>query len=196
MSDPMNRPNDRVVTPPPESRPRKSANPLLWVLLLLAVLALGWYAYNTMVGAGDATPDVAAPAVDDTAADAETRESAPAANGEAAASRSKREPATRRSTSRPSTAINRAAQPIVRQQPDYPREALRAGAEGIVMVRAQVDANGIPTQVEVVDRSGSRELDRSALDAVRKWRFTPAMKDGRRVASTVQVPIEFRRAQQ
>lgn len=75
--------------------------------------------------------------------------------------------------------------------PAYPSAALRRGDAGTVMVRVEVGADGVPTDVSVEARSGSRDLDRAALDAVRRWRFNPAQRDGQPVASSVVVPIDF-----
>ena len=55
----------------------------------------------------------------------------------------------------------------------------------------QVSRDGVPIDVSVDDRSGNREFDRSALQAVRQWRFQPALRDGKPVAATVRVPVEF-----
>ena len=46
-----------------------------------------------------------------------------------------------------------------------------------------------------VERSGerSRDLDRAVLEAARKWRFEPAMKDGKPVAAAVVLPVDFKR---
>jgi protein TonB len=183
MSDPMNRPSD---APPPESLPRKSASPLLWLLVLVALLALGWYFYNqrpieTVVpppAAVDASPQ-------------------PAPSSEAPASTTTR-PARKADNTGPARAsrINRAPEPIARIQPEYPTQALRNHEEGTVLVRVNVDANGMATNPEVVNRSGSRELDRAAMDAVRRWQFKPALKDGKAIASTVEVPVEFKLGQQ
>ena len=65
---------------------------------------------------------------------------------------------------------------------------MRAGDEGTVLVRAEIDASGKPSNVELAKRSRSRDLDRAALAAVRNWTFEPAIRDGKAVASTVQVP--------
>ena len=67
--------------------------------------------------------------------------------------------------------------------------------EGSVSVRIEVDANGVPGDVRVVERSGerSRDLDRAVINAVRDWRFEPAMKDGKPVAGAVVLPVEFKR---
>ena len=44
----------------------------------------------------------------------------------------------------------------------------------------------------MIRRSGSRALDRAAVDAVRQWTFEPAVRGGRTVAADVQVPVTFR----
>ena len=76
--------------------------------------------------------------------------------------------------------------------PQYPPAALRSGVTGTVMVRVAVDASGAPTEVTLEKNSGSRDLDRAAVEAVRKWRFQPAQRDGRPVAASLVIPIEFR----
>ena len=58
-------------------------------------------------------------------------------------------------------------------------------------LRLHVDARGEPGQVDLVSSSGSRSLDRAASDAVRRWRFAPAMRGGQPVEAAVQVPITF-----
>ena len=75
--------------------------------------------------------------------------------------------------------------------PDYPRGALRRGIEGTVMVRVDVGPDGVPTSVGISRSSRSRELDRAAIEAVQRWRFRPAMADGRPTVGSVVVPIEF-----
>jgi protein TonB len=75
--------------------------------------------------------------------------------------------------------------------PQYPARALRRGDSGTVRVRVEVDAGGNPTKVTLVERSGSRQLDRAAQDAVQQWRFKPAQREGRAVPGVVVVPIDF-----
>ena len=75
--------------------------------------------------------------------------------------------------------------------PDYPRRALRRGVEGVVLVRVDVGPDGVPTSVGISQSSRSRELDRAAIEAVERWRFRPAMADGRPTVGTVVVPIDF-----
>jgi periplasmic protein TonB len=73
----------------------------------------------------------------------------------------------------------------------YPADALRNNETGKVVVRIEVGANGEPTAVSIVTRSGSRSLDRAAMQAAKRWRFRPAQQNGRAVASAVEVPITF-----
>lgn len=75
--------------------------------------------------------------------------------------------------------------------PTYPPAALRRGDTGTVVVRIEVDANGDPGGVALIQRSGSRDLDRAAMQAVRRWHFQPAIEDGQPVAGSVDVPVEF-----
>lgn len=75
--------------------------------------------------------------------------------------------------------------------PVYPRRALRGGVGGTVLLRVDVGPDGIPTSVGISRSSRSRDLDRAAVEAVQRWRFRPAMADGRPTVGTVVVPIEF-----
>ncbi|MFL6593362.1 MAG: energy transducer TonB [Luteimonas sp.] len=84
-----------------------------------------------------------------------------------------------------------APQPIESPAPSYPREALRNGDSGAVLLRVHVGPDGIPYAVDLVRSSRSRSLDRAAADAVRRWRFRPAQRDGQPVPGEVLVPIAF-----
>lgn len=76
--------------------------------------------------------------------------------------------------------------------PAYPREALRAGLEGTVVLQVTVDTLGNPVSVEIVSGSGHRVLDRAAREQVlRHWRFVPAMRDGRPVPAIGRIPVVF-----
>lgn len=81
--------------------------------------------------------------------------------------------------------------PIHRPPPRYPSRALRRGASGEVVVRALVGVDGQPRQVEIARSSSHRALDQAAVQAVRRWRFQPAMRDGQPVAQTVHIPFDF-----
>lgn len=77
--------------------------------------------------------------------------------------------------------------------PRYPIAAARRGESGTVVLEVEVDAGGTPLSVEVASRSGSRDLDRAAVDAVSRWRFSPALDaDGNPVPGRLTVPIDFK----
>ena len=76
--------------------------------------------------------------------------------------------------------------------PRYPRDAIANGAEGTVLLRVLVDVDGRPLEVVVDRSSGHRSLDREAVRHVQqRWRFEPAMHDGRPVQAWGLVPIDF-----
>lgn len=76
--------------------------------------------------------------------------------------------------------------------PRYPAAALRRGESGTVLVRVEVDADGMPAGVALVQRSGSRDLDRAAMEGVRAWRFQPAQRNGQAIAASLVIPIDFK----
>lgn len=76
--------------------------------------------------------------------------------------------------------------------PAYPRDALRDGATGTVLLEVLVDIDGRPLEVTVARSSGRRDLDQAARRQVlRQWRFVPAMDGGRAVQAIGMVPVEF-----
>ncbi len=76
--------------------------------------------------------------------------------------------------------------------PRYPWVARIQGWEGTVLVRAMVTPTGEAASVQVRKSSGYTTLDQAASAAVSRWRFVPAQRKGRTVASSVEVPITFR----
>jgi protein TonB len=81
--------------------------------------------------------------------------------------------------------------PISSPAPTYPTDAFRNGESGTVVLRVHVGADGAPVAVDLVQSSRSRSLDRAASDAVKRWRFRPALHDGEPVAGDIEVPIHF-----
>lgn len=81
--------------------------------------------------------------------------------------------------------------PIVTPEAEFSDEARRAKYQGAVMVSIIVDSRGIPQNPRIV-RSLGMGLDEKALDAVRRYRFKPAMKDGKPVAVVMTVEVNFR----
>ena len=75
--------------------------------------------------------------------------------------------------------------------PDYSEEARKVKLQGRVVLSLIVDATGRPRTVKVA-RSLGMGLDEKAIEAVETWRFVPGMKDGRPVATRVEVEVNFR----
>ena len=67
----------------------------------------------------------------------------------------------------------------------------RAGSDSSVVLDLIVDAKGSPQDLKVA-RSGGKSFDENALRAVRAWRFKPAVCDGRPIATTIQVEVNYR----
>ncbi len=76
-------------------------------------------------------------------------------------------------------------------KPPYPPLAFRLRAEGRVVLIAEVLPNGQSGSVRIVESSGNELLDKSALETVKKWKFTPARKDGVIITQAVRIPITF-----
>jgi periplasmic protein TonB len=75
--------------------------------------------------------------------------------------------------------------------PEYPAEAALNGQQGTVVVVIHVSPAGTAVGVDLVRSSGYVLLDSAARDAVLRWRFLPAVKDGQPVASDMTMGFEF-----
>jgi TonB family protein len=76
---------------------------------------------------------------------------------------------------------------------DYPPVALQKKVEGTVILGLLVDENGQVSDVQILrPAGGSSGLNESAVSAVRKWTFRPAVKAGKRVKVRVTYPVVFK----
>jgi len=75
--------------------------------------------------------------------------------------------------------------------PEYSEEARRAKYQGSVVLWIVVGPDGRVRDVRV-QRTLGLGLDEKAIEAVRKWRFEPATKNGQPVAVQVNVEVNFR----
>ena len=82
--------------------------------------------------------------------------------------------------------------PIVQPEAEFSDEARRAKYQGVCLVSLIVDAQGNPQNPRVT-RALGMGLDEKALEAVRKYKFKPAMKDGRiPVPVMITIEVNFR----
>lgn len=79
--------------------------------------------------------------------------------------------------------------PIVTVQPTYPEAAKQAGVSGRVLLEVEIDAQGNPVNVWVLQ--SVPQLDDAAVEALWAWKFTPAKRYGNPIAVRVTVPVDF-----
>lgn len=81
---------------------------------------------------------------------------------------------------------------ILNPPPRYPASAQSNGVEGRVAMRVLVDRQGQVVQVVVTESVPSGVFDRAAVNAMRRWRFTPATFKGQSVQVWVRKTLTFR----
>ncbi len=84
-----------------------------------------------------------------------------------------------------------APQAIATPDPEYTEEARNAKTQGMCVLALIVDEQGHPRDIRVVRGLGFG-LDQKAVEAVKQWRFQPALKDGRPVNVQIRVEVGFR----
>lgn len=75
--------------------------------------------------------------------------------------------------------------------PSYPEASLKAKEQGTVWLKVRVLADGTPADVAVEKSTATPALDQAAVDAVKRWRFNPALLNGKATEGSVLVPIKF-----
>jgi TonB family protein len=80
-------------------------------------------------------------------------------------------------------------QVIKSQKADYPFEGREHQLQGEVVVKVLVSETGDVESVEVV--SGDPILARAAVDAAKKWKFQPFIKNGKPVKVATKLPFDF-----
>jgi protein TonB len=80
--------------------------------------------------------------------------------------------------------------PIFEVEPEFSEEARKAKFMGVVTVNLIVDAKGMPQNVHVL-RGVGMGLDDKAVEAVKQYRFKPAMEAGKPVPVQLNVEVNF-----
>ncbi len=82
--------------------------------------------------------------------------------------------------------------PSSRALPKYPDLPRKAGLQGTVILLIVVEKDGTVGTIEVVRAPDQRwGFDLTAIDAVKQWRYQPALLDGRPVAAYITVMVEY-----
>jgi len=81
---------------------------------------------------------------------------------------------------------------VIQKNVVYPELAVKAGVEGRVIVQANIDENGNVTGTKIQQSLGANGCDESAVNAIRSVQWKPAQKDGKPVAVSVHIPVDFK----
>lgn len=80
---------------------------------------------------------------------------------------------------------------LYNKHPAYPEVSRRFNEQGQVIVRVLIGTKGEVLRAELGKSSGFVRLDRTAVSAVRGWRFLPGKRDGQAEAMWFNVPVNF-----
>jgi len=81
---------------------------------------------------------------------------------------------------------------LYRVTPSYPPGAKARGIQGWVQVEFTVTPAGTVSNARIVDANPKQIFDQAALDAIQRWRFKPALKDGQPVEQKATLKLVFR----
>jgi outer membrane biosynthesis protein TonB len=99
--------------------------------------------------------------------------------------------------------VNRPEPPKVKYKvaAEYTEKAAEAGLKGKAVIEVTIDRNGVPQDPKFVGfyEAGAANsvkvdplgLDKSAIAAVRKWRFTPARKNFDSIPAQATIVVDF-----
>ena len=86
---------------------------------------------------------------------------------------------------------NRAPHVVFQRDPDYPEHARRSRESRTVTLALVVGVDGRPRDIKV-EASPDKDFAKNAVDAVKQWRFDPAIRDGKPVELPIHVDVNFR----
>ncbi len=83
---------------------------------------------------------------------------------------------------------------IRKVDPKYPQTLIKENVDGEVVLYAIIRKNGTVDSIQVV-HSVDPQLDRNAMEALSRWEFSPALRDGQPVdlEAVVRIPFHFRK---
>ena len=80
--------------------------------------------------------------------------------------------------------------PLITAKPIHPYEKKKAGISGTVLVEFLIDPTGHVVDPVIIHSSDS-DFENPTLKAIRKWTFSPGLKNGEAVWTRAQIPFEF-----
>lgn len=78
-----------------------------------------------------------------------------------------------------------------RMPPIYPATSRRLGEAGTVILRVELDEQGLVAAAQVDTVSGFERLDQAAMAAVKTWRCNPPRRNGQPVRAVARQPFHF-----
>lgn len=88
---------------------------------------------------------------------------------------------------------NQQAMPVVRIEPNYPRQAAMKGQEGWVLLQFDITEAGTVDNIEIKESRPTRVFDSEARRALLKWKYKPKVIDGKPTQQKNQsVKLEFK----
>lgn len=76
-------------------------------------------------------------------------------------------------------------------KPPYPLASRRMGEQGSVLLRLCIGSHGLVESVLMSQSSGYQNLDRSAIETVKAWRFSALSTTSENISECYQLPIHF-----
>lgn len=84
-------------------------------------------------------------------------------------------------------------EPLVRISPKYPMEAARQSRSGWTKFSFIIEKDGSVSNIVEIDSSGSEDFSKAAVKALRKWKYQPAMENGKPIQQCVNtVQLDFK----
>ena len=80
---------------------------------------------------------------------------------------------------------------LSRQTPVYPPEAKKKHEQGMCTLGATISKEGAIKSLKIVKSAGSKDLDRSALTAVKQWRYKPYLLNGDPVEVQTTINVTY-----
>jgi TonB family protein len=78
---------------------------------------------------------------------------------------------------------------VTQVRPVYPVDAKKARVQGAVLLDVLIDKEGVPTNISV--QSGPDGLQKSAIDAVRQWRWQPYLLNGEAIDVETTITVTY-----
>jgi protein TonB len=87
--------------------------------------------------------------------------------------------------------VDKTPQVLKRGPVPYPESARRNRLSGDVLIRFLLNEKGEISHIQVIHADPPEVFNNSALMAIQKWKFSPAVKDGKPVPVWVELPMHF-----